>query len=192
MNLSDWADQVGVSRYAACRWYHAGVLPVPTRRTGRLFLVEPGGPPAEPGRMVICVRVLSAGQRPGLGRQVAGLSAWVTSNGMTVGEDLTEVGSAVNARRGKLGRLLAGLAAARSAIGRRGRLARLGVGHLRALLAAQGRQVMILGLGEVEGDLAGDVTGVLTLLCARLYGRRGARYCALWALGCAQTETPGA
>jgi predicted site-specific integrase-resolvase len=28
--------------------------------------------------------------------------------------------------------------------------------------------------GEVDDDLVGDVTEILTLLCARLYGHRGA------------------
>ena len=42
VNLSEWAYQVGVSKYAACRWYHAGMLPVAARRAGRLILVDSG------------------------------------------------------------------------------------------------------------------------------------------------------
>jgi putative resolvase len=173
MNLSAWAGQVGVSRHAVCRWYHAGRLPAPARGAGRLILVEPAGGPAESGRPVMYVRVSSAGQRPDLGRQIAGLSAWVTA-----------------AR--KLGRLLADPPAARVAIGHRGRLARFGVGHLQAAFAAQGRQIMILDPGEVEDDLVRDMTEVLTSFCARLYGRRGARNRALRALGWPRTGTPGA
>jgi len=87
MNVSAWAGQVGVSKYTACRWYHAGRLPVPARRAGR--------------------------------------------------------------------------------------------------------QIMILDLGEVEGDLVRDMTEVLIWFCARLCGRRGAGNRVLRALGCAQTGTSG-
>ena len=161
MNLSAWAGQVGVSKYAACRWYHAG-LPVPARRAGRLVLVEPAGTRAESGRTVIYTRVSSAGQHPGLDCQVARLSAWVTANGMAVGEVGTAIGSAMNGRRRKLGRVLADPAVARIAIEHRDRLSRFGVGHLQVALAAQGRQIMILDPGEVEDDLVRDMTGVLT------------------------------
>ena len=71
-------------------------------------------------------------------------------------------------------------------------LARFGVEHLQAALAAQDRQALILGQGEVGDDLVREMTEVLTSFCARLCGRRGARSRALRALGRAQTETPGA
>ena len=192
MYLSGWAYQVGVGKYAACRWYHAGMLPVRVRRAGRLILVEPGDAQAEPGRTVVCARVSSAGQRPDLGRQVARLSSWVTASGMTVGGVVTGIGSAMSGRRGKPGRLLADPAAARIAIGHRDRLASFGAGHLQAVLAGQGRQIMILGSGEVGDGLAGDMAEVLTSFCAWLCGRRGAGNRALRALGCAHTEMPGA
>jgi putative resolvase len=92
----------------------------------------------------------------------------------------------VNGRRRRAGRILAGPAASLVVAGRRGRLARFGVGHLQAALAARGREVVILGSGEIEDDLVRDMTGVLTSLCACLCGRGGARSRALRALGCAR------
>ena len=41
-----------------------------------------------------------------------------------------------------------------------------------ALLAACGRRIVVLEESETTGDLVGDVTEVLTSLCARLYGPR--------------------
>jgi predicted site-specific integrase-resolvase len=38
--------------------------------------------------------------------------------------------------------------------------------------------------GEVDDDLAGDVTEILTSLCARLYGKRAAANRAARALAC--------
>jgi putative resolvase len=40
----------------------------------------------------------------------------------------------------------------------------------------------------VRRDLVRDMVEVLTSLCARLYGRRGARNRALKAVGCAQRD----
>lgn len=70
----------------------------------------------------------------------------------------------------------------------RDRLARFGVEHLEAALSAQGRRVVVVDEGEVDDDLVRDVTEVLTSLCARLYGRRGARNRAEKALRCAARD----
>jgi putative resolvase len=57
----------------------------------------------------------------------------------------------------------------------RDRLARLGVEHLEAALSAQGRKVIVTDRGETADDLVRDMIEVLTSMCARFYGRRGAR-----------------
>jgi putative resolvase len=40
MNLSDWAQRVGVSKFTAYRWFREGTLPVPAQKLGRLILVD--------------------------------------------------------------------------------------------------------------------------------------------------------
>lgn len=40
MNLAAWAECNGVARVTAYRWFHAGLLPVPAQRVGRLILVN--------------------------------------------------------------------------------------------------------------------------------------------------------
>jgi putative resolvase len=42
-------------------------------------------------------------------------------------------------------------------------------------LAAAGRPIVVAGPGEGCDELVRDVTEVLVSVCARLYGRRGAR-----------------
>ena len=51
----------------------------------------------------------------------------------------------------------------------------LGVGHLDAALAAHGRCLVVTDPGETADDLVRDVMEVLTSMCARVFGRRGAR-----------------
>lgn len=60
------------------------------------------------------------------------------------------------------------------------------VEHLDAALAAQGRRVLVADPGETADDLVRDMIEVLTSMCARLYGRRGARNRALGAVTAAK------
>jgi putative resolvase len=74
------------------------------------------------------------------------------------------------------------------AVTHRDRLARMHAGLVEAALAAYGRRLVVLDDGEVADDLVGDVVGVLTSLCARLYGCRSARDRALKAVRCAERD----
>lgn len=73
----------------------------------------------------------------------------------------------------------------------RDRLARFGVEHLEAALSAQGQRIVVIDPGETTDDLVRDMIEVLTSMCARLYGRRGARNRAMRAVTAAKRE-PGA
>jgi hypothetical protein len=75
---------------------------------------------------------------------------------------------------------------------RRDRLARCGVGHLGAALAAHGRSVVVTGPGETADDLVREMIGVFTSVCARLCGRRGARSRAVRAVTAAKNTGAGA
>ena len=57
----------------------------------------------------------------------------------------------------------------------RDRLARFGVEHRCAALVGQGCPIVVVGEGETTDDLVRELIEVLTSMCARLYGRRGAR-----------------
>ena len=92
-----------------------------------------------------------------------------------VGEVVTEVGSGLNGKRPKLRRILSDPSASVVVVEHRDRLARFGVEHLQAALSAQGRRIIVADQGETVDDLVRDMIEVLTAMCARLYGRRGAR-----------------
>ena len=188
MNLSEWADRVGVSKYTAYRWFREGTLPVPAERVGRLILVNVNVAERESPRTVLYARVSSHDQRSDLDRQVARLTEWAAGQGMAVAEVVVEVGSGMNGKRRRLARLLADATATTVVVEHRDRLARFGVEHLEAALSAQGRRIVVVDAGEVDDDLIRDMTEVLTSFCARLYGRRGARNRAVKALGCARHD----
>lgn len=70
----------------------------------------------------------------------------------------------------------------------RDRLMRFGFEYVEAVLAAQGRSLVVIDPAEVTDDLVRDLTDVLTSMCARLYGRRAAEHRAKRALEALQCE----
>lgn len=188
VNLSEWAERVGISKFTAYRWFREGTLPVPATRAGRLILVDVDSPRHRACRTVVYARVSSHDQRGGLDRQVARMAQWATAQALSVDEVVTEVGSGMNGHRRKLARLLTDATATTIVVEHRDRLARFGVEYLEAALSAQGRRVVVVDDGEVQDDLVRDMTEVLTSFCARLYGRRGARNRAEKALRCAEHD----
>ena len=182
MNLADWAESVGVNRHTAYRWFREGTLPVPAERVGRLILVRTTAVSESAAGVVLYARVSSHDQRADLDRQVARLTAWATSNGHEVARVVCEVGSGLNGKRPKLRRVLSDPDAKVIVVEHRDRLARFGVEHLEAALTAHGRRIVVADPGETTEDLVRDMIEVLTSMCARLYGRRGARNRAMRAL----------
>lgn len=167
-------------------------MPVPAERVGRLILVKTAASAsAAAAGVVLYARVSSHDRRSDLDRQVARLTAWATERDLAVGQVVCEVGSGLNGKRPKLRRILSDPDARVIVVEHRDRLARFGVEHLEAALSAQGRRIVVADPGETTDDLVCDMIEVLTGMCARLYGRRGARNRAMRAVTEAKRE-PGA
>jgi putative resolvase len=95
----------------------------------------------------------------------------------------------MNGRRPKLRRILSDPSATVIVVERRDRLARFGTEALDAALAAAGRRVLVADAGGTSDDLVRDMIEVLTSMCARLYGRRGARNRAVRAVAAAKNAS---
>lgn len=117
---------------------------------------------------------------------MARLTGWATGQGLMVGEVVCEVGSGMNGSRPKLRRILSDPSVTVIVVEHRDRLARSGVEQLESALAAAGRRVLVSDPGETSDDLVRDMIEVLTSMCARLYGRRGARNRAMRAITAAE------
>jgi predicted site-specific integrase-resolvase len=174
VNLKEWAAREGVGYATARKWFADGLLPVPARKVGGLILVGDSSVTVPAGVTAVYARVSSADQEPDLDRQVARVTAWAASEGLTVGRVVTEVGSAVNGHRRKFLALLRDETVTTIVTEHRDRFARFGAEYVEAALAAQGRRLLAADPSEVDDDLVRDVTEILTSLCARLYGRRAA------------------
>jgi predicted site-specific integrase-resolvase len=176
VNLKEWAREQGVSYSAALRWFKSGKLPVPAYQADRLIVIGEPAPTPPSGITAVYARVSSADQAGDLDRQVARLTAWAARNGLVVGRVVTEVGSALNGRRRKFLALLRDKTVTTIVVEHRDRFARFGAEYVEAALAAHGRRLLVVDPSEVDDDLVGDVTEILTSLCARLYGRRSAAH----------------
>jgi predicted site-specific integrase-resolvase len=190
VNLKEWAESQGVSYTSARRWHREGKLPVPTHRAGRLILVgavTSGG--AVDGVTAVYARVSSADQKADLDRQVARVTAWAVERSLPVGRVVTEVGSALDGHGRKVLALLRDPSVTTIVVEHRDRFARFGADYVEAALSAQGRRLLVVDPSEVDDDLVGDVTEILTSMCARLYGQGAAANRAARAVAAATEDT---
>lgn len=131
---------------------------------------------APTGRTAVHARVSSADQKADLDAQVARVTAWATSNGYSVDQAVTEVGSALNGKRRKCLKLLSDPTVSTIIVEHRDRFARFGAEYVAGALDAGNRRVVRVDDAEVDDDLVRDMTELMTSLCARLYGRRSAAH----------------
>ena len=174
MKLSAWAKKNGLTYQTAWRLFKTKQLPVPTTQlnTGTILVHEL---PAElPARAALYARVSSHDQQADAERQLERLRTFAAANGLPVAREILEIGSGLNGRRKQILRLLADPTLTILVVERRDRLARFGVELVRAALEATGRRIVVMNETESKVDLVQDMTDVLTSLCARLYGQRGA------------------
>ena len=176
----------GVHPQTAYRWFRQDRMPVPARRLASGTIWVDAAPDGESGRAVVYARVSSHDQRPDLDRQVTRVTRWATGNGHQVSQVACEVGSGMNGSRPKLRRILSDPSATVIVVEHRDRLSRFSVEQLESALAAAGRRVLVSDPGETADDLVRDMMEVLTSMCARLYGRCGARNRAMRAITAAR------
>ena len=139
---------------------------------GRYYVVPP---PRNDARCVIYARVSSGDQREDLDRQAGRVVDWATRHGYRPDEVVKEIGSRLNGNRRQLRRIVGDPTAGMIIVEHRERLCRFGLEYVDPALAGPRARVLAVEGGEIEDDLVRDVTGVMTSLCARLYGKRPAR-----------------
>jgi predicted site-specific integrase-resolvase len=135
-----------------------------------------GKNPQPDEKTAVYARVSSADQKADLDAQVARVTTWATSNGYSVDQVVTEVGSALNGKRRKFLGLLSDPTVTTIIVEHRDRFARFGAEYVAGALDAGDRRMVVVDDGEVDDDLVGDMTEPMTSLCARLYGRRSAAH----------------
>jgi putative resolvase len=177
MKLSDWARKNDISYKTAWRWFHEGKLPVPAKQVGegKTIIVFDEGVPEPDDSVVIYCRVSGHDQKDDLERQVERLKNFASAKGWEIKSIITEIGSGLNGKRPKLLKILKDPNTGVILVEHRDRLTRFGFEYLESALKAQRRKIVVADQTEETDDLWQDFIDVVTSMCARIYGKRGAR-----------------
>jgi predicted site-specific integrase-resolvase len=175
MKLRAWAEQAGVCYHTAWRWFHNGTLPVPAQQlaTGTIIVYPPDA--IKDAGVAIYARVSGSDQKADLDRQVARLSEYAAKNKLNVVAVIKEVGSGFNGRRKGLLQTLHNADIKTILVEHRDRFMRFGFEYVEASLQAQGRSIHVVDKAETLDDVVRDMHEILVSMCARLYGKRGAK-----------------
>ncbi len=174
ISLTAWGRLYGFDKATTSRLHLAGKLPpelqIERLPSGRYYVVVP---PESEGRCVVYARVSSGDQKEDLDRPVGRVVEWATRHGHRPDEIVKEIGSGLNGNQ--LRRVVGDHTVRTIVVEHRERLCRFGFEYVEAALAGRGARIVVVDEGELEDDLVGDVTEVMTWLCARLYGKGSAR-----------------
>lgn len=171
---------LGVNAQTLRRWEEGGVIQ-PAKRTPkgtRLYsLQELLGVNDLAHPTVAYARVSSSDQKEDLERQHAVLEAFCNKNGWQT-EIIRDLGSGMNYNKKGLLRLLELLVQgqmSRLVLTHKDRLLRFGAEIIFRICELKGIEIVIINKGEqpsFEEELTRDVVEIMTVFCAKLYGRR--------------------
>ena len=180
VKIGEAAKILGVNPQTLRRWEEGGVIE-PAKRTPkgtRLYsLQELLGVNDLASPTIAYARVSSSDQKEDLERQHAVLEAFCNKNGWQT-EIIRDLGSGMNYNKKGLGHLLELIVRgqmSRLVITHKDRLLRFGAEIVFRICELKGIEVVIINKGEqptFEEELTRDVMEIMTVFCAKLYGRR--------------------
>ena len=180
VKIGEAAKILGVNPQTLRRWEEGGVIQ-PAKRTPkgtRLYsLQELLGVNDLASPTIAYARVSSSDQKEDLERQHAVLEAFCNKNGWQT-EIIRDLGSGMNYNKKGLGHLLELIVRgqmSRLVITHKDRLLRFGAEIVFRICELKGIEVVIINKGEqpsFEEELTHDVMEIMTVFCAKLYGRR--------------------
>ena len=180
VKIGEAAKLLGVNPQTLRRWEEGGVI-TPAKRTPkgtRLYsLQELLGVNDLTSPTIAYARVSSSDQKEDLERQHAVLEAFCNKNGWQT-EIIRDLGSGMNYNKKGLRRLLELMVQgqmSRLVITHKDRLLRFGAEIVFRICELKGIEVVIINKGEqptFEEELTRDVLEIMTVFCAKLYGRR--------------------
>lgn len=164
--------QVGVSYKTAYRWWKDDKLDAYQSHIGTIIVREQ---PDRPTGVALYARVSSADQKEDALRQMQRLRDYAAAKGYQVTVEVTEIASGVNDNRPKLNKLLRDPKIGVIVVEHKDRLTRFGWGYIEVLFETTGRRLETIFPSDTDDDLVDDFVAVITLMAARIYGRRNSK-----------------
>jgi putative resolvase len=190
--IGEFARKIGVSVKTVQRWDKSGRIPARRTLSGYRYYTEEdvrlaqGLEPLERDsrsetlrerKTIVYCRVSSAGQKPELVNQVAAMSEYCASRGITPDEIVTEIGGGLNFKRKKfLSTIFLMLAGELDfiVVAHKDRLCRFAFEFIEELAAANGCEILVANQESTSAqqELVEDLLAVVHCFSCRLYGLR--------------------
>ncbi len=174
--LPEWGRQYGLHPQVTWRMYRDGRLPshlVVEKMGNRLYVQVPESE-AKRARTAAYARVSSKVQAPDLVRQADVIQRFAVSQGIVIDELVLEITPDLQGNRRKLLRLLADETVDLLLVEHQHRLSSFGFEMIEACFHARGGRVLTVEKEGENDNILRDLTEILEIYCARLYGIQSA------------------
>lgn len=173
IKLSEYARKHGCTTKTAWNHFKRGLIQGAYQLPSGMIVIPDSYEVARPVYAVTYARVSSSENKANLDAQAERLLSFCAAKGLTVKEDVREIGSGLNDTRPKLLRVLSDGVATHLIVEHKDRLARFGEPYIRECCKKFGCELIILNEAATNrDDLMQDFVSVVTSFCARLYGQR--------------------
>ncbi len=175
MKLSAWAKKNGISYKTAYRWFKDNKLPVSVEQmpSGAIIINE-NLKSNNKKKYVIYARVSSHDQKKDLESQLNRLREFASCNGLMIHKEVSEIGSGLNDKRKKLLLILQDNELS-IIVEHKDRLSRFGFNIIETLFKSNNREIIVTNNSDLKEDLVQDFIDIVTSMCAKIYGKRGAK-----------------
>lgn len=173
IKLSEYAAKHGVTRKTAWNHFKRGLIEGAYQLPSGTIVIPDSYDVKRPTYVVTYSRVSSSENKDNLNAQAERLASFCAAKGLSVVEDVREIGSGLNDKRPKLLSILQKGLATHLIVEHKDRLARFGEPYIRECCKRFGCEVIVVNEAATNrDDLMGDFVAVVTSFCARLYGQR--------------------
>jgi predicted site-specific integrase-resolvase len=173
--LAHYAKQHNVTYHTAWNHFHAGLIENAYQLPNGTIVIPDSTQlkPKQQDYTITYARVSSSENKDNLERQSERLTQFCNAKGITVQEEVKEIGSGLNDQRKKLNKILTEGKATKIVVEHKDRLTRFGFEYIKQTCDKFNCEIVVLNETEEKQDrLVEDFVSVITSFCAKIYGQR--------------------